>query len=124
MKVAKILGPGRIQFFDENKPVPGPKEVLVKVKYCGICGTDIAILDGDMIEVLKERRKLKKVYEIKPEIALLPINGEYGNLDSNDAAKLGADIGSKVIIPCHYWTFIEHGSYPLQLKKAAEKHAS
>jgi Predicted Zn-dependent hydrolases of the beta-lactamase fold len=67
--------------------------------------------------------KLKSAYEYKPEIALLPINGEYGNLDSEQAAKLAGDIGVKVIIPCHYWTFIEHGSYPIQLIEAAKREA-
>jgi L-ascorbate 6-phosphate lactonase len=65
--------------------------------------------------------KLKRVYESKPEIALLPINGEYGNLNSEEAARLAKEIGAKVVIPCHYWTFIEHGSYPLHLKKIMEE---
>lgn len=65
--------------------------------------------------------KLRKVFEVRPEIALLPINGEYGNLDPAEAIKLAGEIGAKVLIPCHYWTFIEHGSYPLGLKREAER---
>ena len=33
----------------EDLPVPEPKvgEVLIKVKACGICGTDVHIFNGD-----------------------------------------------------------------------------
>ena len=65
--------------------------------------------------------QLKKAYEMKPEIALLPINGEYGNLNSEDAVKMAKGIGANVLIPCHYWTFVEHGSCPIELKKIMEK---
>lgn len=65
--------------------------------------------------------KLRKVFEIRPEIALLPINGEYGNLNSAEAIKLAEEIGAKVLIPCHYWTFIEHGAFPIELKREADR---
>lgn len=48
MKAAVIVEPGLIQILDVEKPIPGSKEVLAKVKYCGICGTDIAILTGEI----------------------------------------------------------------------------
>jgi L-ascorbate 6-phosphate lactonase len=67
---------------------------------------------------------LKKVYEIKPDIALLPINGEYGNLDAAQALRLAGEIGAKIMIPCHFWTFIEHGARPVELIRTAEKEAS
>lgn len=41
MKAAVINGPGEINVIDKAKPKPGPGEVLVKVVYCGICGTDL-----------------------------------------------------------------------------------
>jgi L-ascorbate 6-phosphate lactonase len=68
--------------------------------------------------------KLRKVFEIRPEIALLPINGEYGNLNAAEAVKLSGEIGAKVLIPCHFWTFIEHGALPVELKRAMEQQAS
>ena len=57
---------------------------------------------------------LKEAYKASPEIALLPINGAYGNLNSVEAACLAADIGCKCVIPCHFWMFVEHGSNPLE----------
>lgn len=41
MKAAIINGPGKLMVIDKQVPSPGPAEVLVKVEYCGICGSDI-----------------------------------------------------------------------------------
>ncbi len=41
MKATVIDGPGEIKLIDKPIPQPGPGEVLVKVAYCGICGTDL-----------------------------------------------------------------------------------
>lgn len=46
MKALTIYGPGNIGYAEVEKPEPGPREVLVKVKYCGICGTDGEIYSG------------------------------------------------------------------------------
>ena len=40
-------GKGNIELMDMPKPVPKENEVLIKVKSCGICGTDLKIQDGD-----------------------------------------------------------------------------
>jgi len=36
-------GSGNVGIQDIPKPVPAPDEVLIKIKYCGICGTDLHI---------------------------------------------------------------------------------
>ena len=40
-------GKGNIELMDMPKPLPKANEVLIKVKSCGICGTDLRIQDGD-----------------------------------------------------------------------------
>lgn len=47
MKAVVVHEPGNVQV--ENVPMPevGRKDVLVKVGACGICGTDIHIIDGE-----------------------------------------------------------------------------
>ena len=60
---------------------------------------------------------LKAVTEMGADVALLPINGMYGNLDSEQAVRLAMDMGCKTLIPCHFWTFVEHGGNPLWLKQ-------
>jgi L-iditol 2-dehydrogenase len=36
-------GKGNVGIQDIPKPVPAPDEILIKIKYCGICGTDLHI---------------------------------------------------------------------------------
>jgi threonine dehydrogenase-like Zn-dependent dehydrogenase len=40
MRVPVLKGPRKIEWENKLKPVVGPAEILVKVEYCGICGSD------------------------------------------------------------------------------------
>lgn len=40
MKVSVVTAPGETHVVDAPKPVAGPADVLVKIRACGICGTD------------------------------------------------------------------------------------
>ncbi|OBA76288.1 theronine dehydrogenase [Mycobacterium sp. 1554424.7] len=40
MKVAMVVGPGETQVVDAPKPIVGATDVLVKIRACGICGSD------------------------------------------------------------------------------------
>ena len=51
----------------------------------------------------------------KPEVAILPINGAFGNLDGVQAATYAGMLGSKVCVPCHFWTFPLHHGDPQQI---------
>jgi len=48
MKAVIIQKPGEIRMVELPKPVPGPGDVVSRVVYSGICGTDLAILKGDV----------------------------------------------------------------------------
>lgn len=41
MRAVKYHGVHNLELIDIEKPKAGPGEVLVRVKYCGICGTDV-----------------------------------------------------------------------------------
>lgn len=47
MRALVLERPGRFQVTDVPDPVPGIGQVIVKVACCGICGTDLHILDGE-----------------------------------------------------------------------------
>jgi len=53
--------------------------------------------------------------ELQPELAILPINGAFGNLDGVEAAKYAGLLKCKVCIPCHFWTFPLHHGDPQQI---------
>jgi threonine dehydrogenase-like Zn-dependent dehydrogenase len=41
MKSVAFVEPGRMEVRETDEPLPGPGEVLLKVAYCGICGSDL-----------------------------------------------------------------------------------
>ena len=54
------------------------------------------------------KTRLSGAIEKKPVVSLLPINGAYGNLNAEEAAKFAADLETKLCIPHHFWTFPAH----------------
>ena len=71
-----------LQLREKSDPVPGPGEVLVKVSACGVCRTDLHVVDGDLAE---------------PKLPIIPgheIIGTVSGLgDGVDHFKLGQRIG-------------------------------
>ena len=47
MKAIQITTPGVINLIDKEIPVAKEGEALLKVKYCGICGADVASYTGN-----------------------------------------------------------------------------
>ncbi|MDR0418732.1 MAG: zinc-binding alcohol dehydrogenase family protein [Prevotellaceae bacterium] len=47
MKVVKIAKPGEFDIVDEPMPKPQGGEALLKIKYCGICGSDLQTYIGN-----------------------------------------------------------------------------
>jgi len=41
MKQVNIHGPGKVQLDDAKTPEPGPRDAVVRVAACGVCGTDV-----------------------------------------------------------------------------------
>ncbi len=50
MKAAVFRGPGHIEVTEIPTPEPAPGEVLVRVHYCGICGSDLEAYQTGMYE--------------------------------------------------------------------------
>lgn len=47
MRVVRLLAPGELKLMDMPRPVPGPHQVLCRVKRVGVCSTDYAIYTGE-----------------------------------------------------------------------------
>jgi len=89
MRAVQITRPGEIKIAEVPIPEFGSNDVLIKVAYAGICGTDLHILDGEY----------EAVYPIIP-----------GHEFSGTVVKIGRDVkyfhpGDRVTadpnIPCH-----------------------
>ena len=64
------------------------------------------------------------------DVAFLPINGNKperrvaGNLDPDEAARLGRDIGAKLVIPHHYDLFAFNTADPADFVRACEQYGT
>jgi 2-desacetyl-2-hydroxyethyl bacteriochlorophyllide A dehydrogenase len=52
MQAAVIKAVGEVAIATVEDPTPGPRDVIVDVAACGICGTDLHILDGEFAPAL------------------------------------------------------------------------
>src|SRR6516225_5806650 len=73
-----------LTFLDRPDPVPGPGEVRVKVSACGVCRTDLHVVDGEL-----------------PDIAypIIPGHEVVGRIDARGAAVDGLALGTRVGVP-------------------------
>lgn len=63
-----------------------------------------------------QANRMKCAAENDVDILILPINGEYGNMNERDAAMLAAQVHAKLTIPCHFWTFARHQGSPYKFE--------
>jgi threonine dehydrogenase-like Zn-dependent dehydrogenase len=47
VRAVVVEKPGHVEVRDVAEPSPGPGQVLIRVSCCGICGTDLHIVDGE-----------------------------------------------------------------------------
>lgn len=93
MKAAVLEAVKKVAIRDVPEPVIGPRDVLVRAKACGICGTDVHIWEGDFF----------------PTFPLIP-----GHELAGEVAKIGAQVedlkvGDRVMVDptvtceeCHF----------------------
>ncbi|MGW7426545.1 zinc-dependent alcohol dehydrogenase [Streptomyces sp. NPDC054813] len=84
MKSVQTGGVGRIEVVDVERPVPGPKDVLLKIRAGGICGTDVtflhmggmpsrAHLGGDLVPVALGHEPAGEIVETGAEVSGLKV---------------------------------------------------
>ena len=80
-------------------PRPGPGQVLVRVNCCGVCRTDLHVVDGDLTE---------------PKLPLIPGHQIVGTVTELGAGAGGVAVGDRVGIPwlggaCGHCEFCDGG---------------
>lgn len=73
-----------LQYREVDKPVPGSNQLLIKVEACGICRTDLHIMDGDLDE---------------PKLPLIPGHQIVGTVQETGAHAGDFKMGQKVGVP-------------------------
>ena len=116
MRAVVIDAPGRIRVDNVPDPTPRPNEVLVRVGACGICGTDLHIIDGDSPLA---RYPVIPGHEFAGEVVALG----YDIAQSNGNGEGNITVGSRVAIDpnlyCGHCDFCRTGHENLCLNYAA-----
>lgn len=48
MKAVLVDKPSSVSVATVDDPTPGPRELVLQIDGCGICGTDIHLIDGEL----------------------------------------------------------------------------
>ncbi len=85
MRAMVLNRPGeRLEERDMPVPDPGPGEILVKVSACGVCRTDLHVVDGDLTE---------------PKLPIIPGHEVVGTVAALGEGVEGLPPGTRVGIP-------------------------
>jgi 2-desacetyl-2-hydroxyethyl bacteriochlorophyllide A dehydrogenase len=93
MKAAVITAPGKVEVTSVDDPAPAPGHVVVEVAACGLCGTDLHILQG----------------EFAPSLPIIPGHEFAGVVAATGSGPTGLREGDRVAVDpslycheCHY----------------------
>ena len=89
MRAMRLEASGPLREADVPPPIPGPGEVLVRVRACGVCRTDLHVADGDLPE---RKRPLVLGHEVVGHVVRVAPDVE------------GLREGARVGIPWLAWT--------------------
>jgi propanol-preferring alcohol dehydrogenase len=84
MKAMSLVkfGLGHVDPVETDKPIPGPTEVLVKVLACGVCRTDLHVVDGELpsptIPVVPGHEIVGRIEAIGHEVTTLVLGARIG----------------------------------------------
>jgi len=81
--------PGELRLAELPRPEPGPGQVLIKVSACGVCRTDLHVVDGELAE---------------PKLPLVPGHEVVGRVAALGAGVDGFTEGGRVGVPWLGWT--------------------
>jgi propanol-preferring alcohol dehydrogenase len=99
MRAMVMNAPGSpLQLRRVEKPQPGAGQVLLKVNACGICRTDLHVLDGELTE---------------PALPLIPGHQIVGEIETLGPGVAGFEAGQRVGVPwlggsCGHCWFCRH----------------
>src|SRR5712692_3648753 len=90
-KRAMVLEAARtpLRLNELEAPVPGPDQVLLRVRACGVCRTDLHVMDGELAE---------------PKLPLVPGHEVVGSVVAKGARVERWALGERVGVPWLGWT--------------------
>lgn len=89
-----------------------PDSIGVVLRYEGI----VVYLTGDSL--YHERLTIAKTF--RPDLLICCINGQWGNMNIAEAARLAGELSVKTAVPSHYGMFAENTADPEEFRRALE----
>ena len=87
--MALVRQPGELEPVERPDPQPGPGEVRLRVAACGVCRTDLHIVDGELVA---------------PALPVIPGHQIVGIVDAVAPPAAGLEVGMRVGVPWLGWT--------------------
>jgi NADPH2:quinone reductase len=115
MRAVIIDAPGNIRVGSMPDPTPHPDELVIRVEACGICGTDLHLIDGDSPLA---RYPLVPGHEFAGEVVALGSNIARHN-GSEASVKVGSRVAVEPNIYCGHCESCRTGHENLCLNYAA-----
>jgi len=85
VRLVRVHGPDDVRIDDVEEPEPGPRDVVLRVSACGICGTDL--------------RYVRQGGLVGPSDTPMPIGHELaGVVESAGSEVVGLDVGTRVVL--------------------------
>ncbi|HEY8536268.1 MAG TPA: zinc-dependent alcohol dehydrogenase family protein [Vicinamibacterales bacterium] len=82
-------GSGRVESVTRDTPVPGPGQLLIRVHACGVCRTDLHVVDGDLPD---------------PAIPVVPGHEIVGTVEAIGEGVSGFAPGDRIGVPWLGWS--------------------
>jgi propanol-preferring alcohol dehydrogenase len=73
-----------LEWRELEDPMPGPSEIRIRVRACGVCRTDLHVVDGDLTH---------------PKLPIIPGHEIVGRIDALGRGVENLDIGQRVGVP-------------------------
>lgn len=99
MKAARCVASGRFEIREQQRPVPEADDVLVRVRVCGICGSDLHFFVGGF-----------------PPPRVCPgheITGEIVDAGPDAVERIGERVAVEPLVPCGACPYCRAGDYQL-----------
>jgi len=106
MRAAIIDAPGNVRVGSIPDPTPEPDELVVRVGACGICGTDLHIMDGDSPLVCYP---VVPGHEFAGEVVAVGRNISRGNSSGDMKITVGARVAVDPTLNCGHCEFCRTG---------------
>jgi NADPH2:quinone reductase len=116
MRAVVIDAPGSIRLANVADPAPRSGEVLVRVDACGICGTDLHIIDGDSPLA---RYPIIPGHEFAGEVVALGSNIDQQNGNGEASITVGSRVAIEPNLYCGHCEFCRTGHENLCLNYTA-----